>query len=348
MTRPSFTICICPDSQLLRDRLDALAAEYPYGENAMTAGGLPGMAPPLPASWQRFVFWADEGLQTSFWEHLTLQGLFATPKILILRNAQNLPVDTLRQLDSVLIPMASGRASSLLWPMLCFEVGFEKGKAKVPVHVLRLPFWQLAEQKNWIDEVPGLTPQSLPAYIRREAARHGIAASAQEINRLAQALPPDAALISSELAKLALSTDAHGKLPANAFELAEHSRELGLFELIRLIQQNTQTSAAWRHILDDAQSGDSMVFPLISLVLREARVLWQCLAGQPPFLPSQVAMQKKQIAQSLGFAGIARLWEIALMADKGIKTGERSPDQACQMLTADLFALFGQKSISRI
>ena len=45
----------------------------------------------------------------------------------------------------------------------------------------------------------------------------------------------------------------------------------------------------------------------------------------------------------LGFAGVARLWEIALAAEKGIKTGERSPEQAFEMLTADLFRLFGHR-----
>ncbi|MDL2216782.1 DNA polymerase III subunit delta, partial [Desulfovibrio sp. OttesenSCG-928-M14] len=32
---------------------------------------------------------------------------------------------------------------------------------------------------------------------------------------------------------------------------------------------------------------------------------------------------------------------LALQAEKGIKSGERSPDQAFEMLTADLFLLFG-------
>ena len=345
MSHPAFTICICPDSQLLRDRVKTLIAARPFEPDSRTGSvsGSMGASFSLPSlSWQRFVFWADEGLTATFWEHLTLQGLFASPKALVLRNAQALPADSLKQLSPVLVSMSSGRGGSPIWPLICFEVGFEKGKAKIPVHIARLPFWLAAEQNGWIEEIPGLTAQTLPAYIRAEAGRHGIAASQQKIQQLAHALPPDAAAVTSELAKLALSTDAQGRLPDDALALAEHSRELGIFELMRIMQQSNDAPAAWRQILEDRLSGENMVFAFISILLREARILWQSLAGPQPYLPPQVAMQKKMVAQSLGFAGVARLWEIALVADKGIKTGERNPDQAFEMLAADLFTLFGR------
>jgi DNA polymerase-3 subunit delta len=46
------------------------------------------------------------------------------------------------------------------------------------------------------------------------------------------------------------------------------------------------------------------------------------------------------LAQSLGAARLARIWDLALQADKGIKSGERSPEQAFEILTAGLFLLF--------
>ncbi len=87
MNRPAYSLCLCPDSKLLRDRIDTLAATHPPPESGMTApaGGR-----------QRFLFWGDEGIPPAFWEHLTLQGLFASPKILIIRNAQNLNADKKR------------------------------------------------------------------------------------------------------------------------------------------------------------------------------------------------------------------------------------------------------------
>lgn len=343
MSRPAFTICICPDSQLLRDRLDVLLAPPAGGRNATDSSvnaARPAASdpPPAPPAWQRLVFWADEGLTGPFWENLTLQGLFAVPKALILRNAQALAADSLKRLSTVLAAMAG--SPGLVWPLICFEVAFDKGKAKIPVHIPRLPFWQTAEQKGWIEEIPGLTPQTMLAYVRAAAARHGIAASPREIQELARMLPPDAALINSELAKLSLSVDDKGRLPAEALSLAEHGRDVGLFELMRILQQGGDAPAAWQRILEDRLSGENMVFACVAVLLREARTLWQILAGQEPWLPPQAIAQKKAAARQLGFAGVARLWELALMADKGIKTGERGPDQALEMLAADLFRLF--------
>ncbi len=332
MSRPAFTICICPDSRLLRDRLDELLGASPAGRSGASDGPV----------WQRHVFWADEGLSDAFWEHLTLQGLFAVPKALILRNAHILPADSLKRLSPVLAGLASRGGSDTVWPLICLEVAFDKGKAKVPAHIPRLSFWRAAEAKGWIDELPGLTAQSLPAYVRAEAARRCLALSPQEMRQLAASLPPDAALAASELDKLALLADAQGRLPAGAIDTADHGRDMGIFELMRIAQQGGDTPAAWRRILEDRLSGENMVFAFIAILLREARLLWQALAGGfPSYLPPQAAVQKQAAARMLGFAGVARLWEMALAAEKGIKTGERSPEQAFEMLTADLFRLFG-------
>lgn len=342
MSRPAFSLCICPDSHLLRVRLDALLAGHPPGGTAAGGSG--------PAAWQRHVFWGDDGLTPSFWEHLTLQGLFATPKALVIRNAQILPADTFaKQLAPALlalIPKTGGALPSpLVWPMICLEVDFEKGKPKVPASIQKLSFWQEAATRNWVDTLPPLSGKSLGAFIRAEAARHGLSLRPAECALLEEALPPDAALISSELAKLSLLAGSDGRLPGNALDFVGQTQELGIFELMRIVQQNSNAPAAWRRILEDRLSGENLIFAFVSIVLREARGLWQCLVGTPPPLPSQVAMQKKIAADALGFSGIARLWELALMADKGIKSGERSPDQAFEMLAAELFLLFSGKRL---
>lgn len=331
MSRPAYSLCICPDSHLQRVRLDALLAAHPP-ENA-------------DAAWQRHVFWGDDGLSPAFWEHLTLQGLFAVPKTLVIRNAQALPADTLgKQLSPALLKLAPKTGSSLpsplIWPLVCLEVGFEKGKPKVPAHIQKLPFWQEAEARGWIDATPPLAGKALGVFIRAEASRHGLVLRPAETSLLEEALPPDAALISSEIAKLSLMAYSDGSLPQNAVSAVGQNQELGIFELMRIVQQNGNAPAAWRRILEDRLSGENMVFAFVAIVLREARVLWQCLAGTPPPLPPQVAMQKKIAAEALGFAGLSRLWEIALMADKGIKSGERGPEQAFEMLAAELFLLF--------
>lgn len=333
MTRPAFSFCLCPDSRLLQNRLDTLLAAHP---------------PEQAAAWQRFVFWGDEGLPPAFWEHLTLQGLFAQPKALVIRNANVIPADNLKPLSAALLPLAGHThaplPSPLIWPLICLEVGFERGKPKVPPHIQRLPAYKVAEERGWLDLTPGLTPQSLPSFVKAEASRAGLNLNPQEIGMLCTALPPDAAFITSELGKLALSTDADGRLPKGAGALPAQTQELGIFELMRLVQQNSKAPHAWRQILESRLSGESMVFGFTAILLREARILWQSLVGEPVSLPPQIAVQKKIAAESLGFKGIAKLWDLALNVDKGIKSGERSPDQAFEMLAAELFLLFGGRS----
>lgn len=279
-----------------------------------------------------------------------MQGLFAVPKALVIRNAQILPADTLgKQLSPALLPLVPKKGGSLpsplVWPLICLEVGFEKGKPKVPAHIQKLPFWQEAEARGWVDAVPPLAGKALSVFIRAEASRCGLVLRPAESALLEEALPHDAALVSSEIAKLSLMADADGRLPQNATTFLGQAQELGIFELMRIVQQNANAPAAWRRILEDRLSGENMVFAFVAIVLREARVLWQCLAGTPPPLPPQIAMQKKIAAEALGYAGLARLWEIALRADKGIKSGERGPDQAFEMLAAELFLLFSGKRV---
>lgn len=341
MNRPPYSLCACPDSFLLQRRINTLLALSP------AAGNMP---------WQRHVFWGDEGLAPPFWEHLTLHGLFAAPKALVIRNAQLLSAEILRELSTALlslvpknIPERDTRASAplplpLIWPLLCLEVDFDKEGPKLPAHIAKLPCVILARERGWLDAAPPLSGKTLNSFIANEASRLGIHLDSRDIALLAGALPPQAARISAEMEKLALRTGPEGRLPGPLADFVDQTRELGIFELIRAVQQNSNTPAAWRRILEDRLSGDSTVFAFTALLLREARTLWQCLCGKPPYLPQQAAAQKKLAARYLGFAGIARLWELALAADKGIKSGERSPDQAFALLAADLFVLFNNPS----
>ena len=339
--RPAYSFCLCPDSKLLQGRINSLLGSH---------------APSQGDAWQHFIFWADEGLGSTFWEHLTIQGLFAVPKALVIRNAQALPADALRKLFAALLPLAPRAVrenlgpsdaplpSPLVWPLVCLEVPFEKGSPKVPVAVQKTPAYEIALKAGWVENVPGLTAQSMPAFVREEAALHGLALSGDDVAALCSALPQDAALVSSELSRLALLADKDGRLAAGAAGLVESAQELSIFELMRIIQQQGPAPSAWRRILEDRLSGENLVFAFNAILLREARILWQCLAGQEPYLPPAVAGQKKAAARALGFAGIARIWEFAMMADKGIKSGERSPEQAFEKLAADLFQLFGQRA----
>ena len=293
--------------------------------------------PPAGAGvWERFVFWGDEPLPSAFWEHLTLQGLFATAKALIIKNAQNIPAEGLRTLSSALLRTPS----ATVWPILCFEIAFDHGKPKLAPHIQKLPLYVHAEKNKLLDVLPGLTPTNFPAFISREAEHLGIHLTPVQAGQLASLLPMNAQEAGNELAKLALCTTEDGRLPPNLGDFVSHTPELGIFELLRALQHKGSALAVWRRILEDQLGGENMVFAFNSLVVREARILWQLLAGEAVFLPPQAANAKRTLARSLGFSGIARLWELALQADKGIKTGERSPDQAFEAITAELFLFF--------
>jgi DNA polymerase-3 subunit delta len=329
MICPAFIVCLCPDSRLLQVRLNHLLTVHkPEGGEER----------------QRFLFWGDEGLTPAFWEHLTLRGLFARPRAVILRRAEMLPVKTLEeQLSPVLTASVApdGRTGGLpALPFICLECGFEQGKPKIPAHVQRLPFYDVARNFGFLDITPPLSESGLASYIRDEAARSGVRLTAGELSRLAAALPADAALIGSETAKLALLRKEDGQLPEGAVEAVASARELSIFEMMRIVQYHNRAPELWKRILEDRLSGDTSVFGFIALLLREARLLWQSLMGPPPDLSPRIAEQKKLAARSLGPGGTARLWDIALQAEKGIKSGERSPEQAFEMLAANLFMLF--------
>jgi DNA polymerase-3 subunit delta len=331
MACPAFLVCLCPDSRLLQARMERLLTLHkPEGGEAR----------------QRFVFWGDEALSPAFWEHMTLLGLFAQPKVVILRKSEALPAKVLEEQFSPVLTAAvapDGRAlrPSIL-PLICLECGFERGKPKVPAHIQRLPFYTVAQQFGFLDLTPPLSESGVASYIREEAARSGLRLNAGEVSRLAAVLPPDAARIGAETAKLALLRDGDGRLPEHAVDAVDTARELSVFEMIRIVQYHKRAPELWKRILEDRLSGETSVFGFIALLLREARLLWQSLMGPLPELSPQTAAQKQQAARNLGLGGIARLWDMALHAEKGIKSGERSPEQAFEMLAADLFMLFGR------
>ncbi len=319
--RPGFSILVCPDSELLRLKIEELLLAFrPAGED----------------SWQRHVFWGDDDLRADFWEHLTLQGLFARPKAIVLRQAQNIPAARLKALSNALASI-----SDAIWPLICFEVPFEKGKPKLAAHISKPAYYQHALQKNWVIEVPGLDERTLPGFIKKEAPKHGISLKPGQAETMAARLLPDAALVGSELSRLALTADGQGLLPADFAKLLEHNQEVHLFDMLNLIQDANDPIQVWRKVIDERLGSETTIFAFLSLLLREARALWQILAGETPAIPPFLVNKKRVTAKRLGFSRIAGIFELALDTEKSIKSGEKKPEQAYEILMADLFYLFG-------
>lgn len=340
MPRPGFTLCVCPDGRLLKDHIHkALSVstpdtpQAPSAMDSLTETALPASAA-LP--WERFTYWGDEELPPLFWEHLTLQGLFGTPRALTVRNAHNLPAAVWKRLSAAL-----GRPNAHCWPFFCLEVPWEKGQPKIPAHISKLACVHFADTQGWIWRQSGLDERSLRRYIQSRAQELHLTFAAGALERLCEGVPADATAVENELQKLHLA--ANGK--AVSVELAStagHVPDFNIFAFIRLIQQGN-IAGAWAEVRRGQKDGDGLLFPFLGLLVREARLLWQVHAGEAVRLHPSDAQNKKMLAKRLGQDGIIRLFDAIVRAEWDVKTGQRQPDQTLEALVADLTLLFSPK-----
>jgi DNA polymerase-3 subunit delta len=327
MPRPGFNICLGPDSVLLKEHIEALLEAH-----------APGSAPESAAFWEKHVFWADEPLEDRFWEKLTQQGLFDQPRAVILRQAQNKLLEQNGDLKK--ISAALGRGSEQIWPFLCFEVPYEKGKIKIPPAVQKLQCVAFARNHGWYREIPPLDSRSLKKFVSKEAAGLGLRLSDADLETLSSCMPPDAGAIKLEMAKIALACPDR-RLTEEALSMLEFARGMDIFAFLQGLQSGKNPGAVWGKFMQDQMSyDDAGLFAFLGMLQREARILWGLLAGEQVALPSFLVQSKTALAKSLGFGKLARVWDFALAADKGVKTGEHNPKQAFEILIANLFQLF--------
>lgn len=324
MSRPAFSFCVCPDGQLVREHLQGLFASHGL-ENA---------------DWERHTFWGDEELPPLFWEHLTLQGLFQQSKVLVVRNAQNIPAEKWRGLSQAL-----SRPNPSVWPFFCLEVPWEKGSPKIPAHLLKLRCFAFAEQQKWVWRSAGLDPRSVRTYVQQRASAHGLRFEPGALEAVLASVPVDAAAIEQEIAKIALLAE-DGLVRANLDALTRQSPEYNAFAFVQMLE-SANLSGVWKELACNQEDLDTRIFPLIGLLLREARILWQIRAGEGARLAPRDVKSKEQLASSLGFTGISALFQALLRAEYGIKTGERQPAQALEALVAELGLLFQTASVRR-
>ncbi len=328
MARPGFSICVCPDRYLVRTHIEERLRES-VPERGGPTGSLVG-----PTAWERHAYWGDDPLPISFWEHLTLQGLFATPKTVVVHNAQNIPADSWKKISAAL---SSPNAET--WPFFCLYVGFEKGKPKIPAHIVSLACLKFAEKQGWLWSSPGLDERGKTLFVQAEAKKRNLTFASNALETVAARLPLDATAIGTEIDKLALAAR-DGVITPDLADILEHETEPDVFALIRGLQQRRGSRSVWEQALASERGSDSMAFSFLAMLAREARQLWQISVGDNVRLPPQVLSAKTTLARFLGPAGIAKLWHLALEADKGVKTGERTTDQALDNLLASLSLLF--------
>ena len=328
--RPGFFLCICPDPELCRDKVRGLLRQFP---------------PPSGKVWAEHVFWGEDGLGEDFWKALNSQNLFGDCQAVILRSAQLLSADDWRALSRALATVPPST-----WPLICLEVAFDGKGAKIPAHVSKLKGLAFARSQGWVWESPGLNATGLKSLVRDYCAEQGLKADKETMDALAALLPADAGAARQELEKVFLASP-DGVVSKDVLQVVAHEPEIDVFAFLRALQSQTGSKGAgaddflkaWRAVLLDQVSKDSLLFPFLGALVREARVLWQILFKEKVFVPAFVLGEKQRLARALGVRGVAALWELALTAERGIKSGERKEEQALEALTAGLLELFRSK-----
>jgi DNA polymerase-3 subunit delta len=319
MDRPGFTFLACPDPEIIRERIDRLLGE----------SGAP---------FEKIVFWGDEELGPPFWNALTVGSLFAGGKAVVLRRAESCPAEFWPKLAPALRGF-----NPAVWPFFCLEGAFDRKGPKIPKALSEQPYFKVAGKRNWLFVSPGLSPRDMGPLLSDWAAARGLAFEPGAAERLAAALPLDLARADNELARLELSLGDRATVTvADAAQFGRHE-ELDGFAFLDAVASGRDPAAVWRGIFDKQLAGEEMVFPLIGLLLYEARTMWRIAAGDDGDirLPPSILQKKRAMARRLGATGLARLFEAAFAAEAGIKSGSRRTDQALEYLTAELFRIFG-------
>lgn len=328
MQRPGFTFLVCPDPELVRLRVRALAADQ---GQAM----------------ERRTYWGDdEALPPAFWQDLSVASLFAAPKMVVLRRADSLAESFWKELT----PHLAG-FNDAVWPVFCLEGDWDKGKPRRPKAVTKQKFWAVADKRGWVLDMPGLSPRTLGDHLRRELAARGIKAPAPVAKRLAELLPPDAAAVSAELDKLALAAGQRTELSLADLSAVAAEPQLSIFDFLRAALEGNAPVKVWSRVLADHQaaSNDKMLFAFLGLLTREARLLWELAHGDKPsvWVSDYARDQKLSLVKRLGPARIAGVFDLALAAELGVKSGTRDPEQAFEALVAGLHALCAPPPRSR-
>jgi DNA polymerase III subunit delta len=319
MARPGFSFYICPDSGLLRRKLE---------EDVASQG--PG--------WERRIFWADDGLPPSFWDALSLPGLMGGSRAVVLRRAEVLCAEDWGKLEPVL-----GRFQSRIWPMLCLEGEWKGGQPPVPAALSSRKPWAVAGAKGWVWTSPGMTRKQVAEVVSSWAGTNGLSFAPGVRDVLVSSLPMEAAALKSELEKVFLALAGRVEVMAGDLDVVLSTAEMDIFALLDAVVRSREPARVWEQVLASRLGSDqTMIFPFIALLLREARILWQLESGEENEvrLPYHAKNAKQDLARRIGLANLSRIWHLSFEADLGIKTGRLSPEQAIEYLVSGLMLLF--------
>ncbi|MDY7001025.1 MAG: DNA polymerase III subunit delta [Thermodesulfobacteriota bacterium] len=317
----------CPDPELTLREVGGLAQRFDQG-----------------SSWERHTYFGpidktDEDLSPAFWEDIGVSSLLGTKKMLVVRRAHKLPVDFWNGLTSALAGFNAN-----VWPVFCLEGEWDKKGSKPPKTLAKQKYWAVAEKKGWVRRIPGLSLRTLPGFIKKIIAEQGLTISPGALRILSRSLPWDAGAAVREMEKLVLWMGERTEIRESDLGIISPHADMDVFVFLRGLIQGTAPEKVWQKVFADrlVGAGDKIFFGFLGLLQREIRTLWQLGRGEKPsvYVPFAVQGEKKALARKLGEGGSARIWDLALEAEYGIKTGSRSVEQAFEALVAGLHTVF--------
>lgn len=312
MDRQGFSFLVCPDPELIKDRIAALLHGSDFAAKT---------------------FWGDEELPSDYWQALTVPAMMGPPNAVVLRRAQDRDAEFWTRLEPVL---AVARTS--VWPIFCVEGEWKSGKSSPPKTMTKGKFWTVALKKGWVWEHGGLSSATIGAELDIYAQTHGLRYAPGVKNTLASSLPLTTIAFRNELDKLLLLVGPQNEIRPEHLEILNSEDTFDIFAFLQSLQSPTGRRNVWKRLMNDpAMAGGDMIFPISSLLVREARLLWQLLHGDDGKvnLYPRLKSEKKRMAQTLGPARISRFWDMALKADTDIKSGRLKPAQALENLIRD-------------
>jgi DNA polymerase-3 subunit delta len=319
--RPGFSILVCPDPEMTRRRLERLMAS--------TGGSL-----------ARKVFWGDaDEFDPAYWQALSTVSLFAEPKAVVLRRAEGLNQDFWEKLTR---PLSGFNQHA--WPVICLEGPHDPKKGpSLPKGLADRPYWKVGQKMGWVWISPGLTEETMLPTLRDWANSRRLTFAKSALQELARVLPRDMAACAGELDKLELSAQ-DGLIGPEQLRLLNVEAELDVFGFLKALEEGRDAAGVWRTVFGhQLASDDGFLFQFLAILTREARTLWQLAFEDPDCkVHPYVRKLKTPTASRLGAAGLSRLWDLIMEAESSVKYGRKSPEQALEMLVADLHALFAR------
>jgi DNA polymerase-3 subunit delta len=228
------------------------------------------------------------------------------------------------------------------WPFFCLEMDWEKGQPKIPAHIMKLKCLAHADSQGWIWRHAGLDERSLRTFVQKEIKERKLRFEQGALELLCAGLIPDASAVAAELDKLALAAP-DGLVSAELAAQAAHVPDFDIFRFLRLVRGG-KVQDAWIDVLHARRENEGLLFPLLGLLIREARLLWQLVQGESVRVHPSELDAKRKLASRLGHEGLTRLFRLLFLADLSVKSGERQPEQALDALVADLSLLFAAGS----